>query len=195
MMATSSARGIHPSPMVSRIPIRIKNGNHVFPHRRACVLRDASLPGNGKSRLFVRHTRMGAGSGHSVKAMPCRAASRALTFMPWLPASYTRGRRTRKPPAGARSKEVRRPKAQRHKKAFPAAHGFPAYRHAAGITILARPPRLVLRRVLPIHVALPSARPSDVRAVMCVMPILPCVGYCLHGLRIAFRHSPHTVFP
>lgn len=61
MMATSSARGIHPSPMVSRIPIRIKNGNHVFPHRRACVLRDASLPGNGKSRLFVRHTRMDAG--------------------------------------------------------------------------------------------------------------------------------------
>ena len=52
-------------------------------------------------RLFVRHTRMCAGSGHSVKAMPCRAASRALTFMPWLPALYTRGRRTRKPPAGA----------------------------------------------------------------------------------------------
>ena len=33
------------------------------------------------SRLFVRHSRMCAGSGHSVKAMPCRAASRALTFM------------------------------------------------------------------------------------------------------------------
>lgn len=36
-------------------------------------------------RLFVRHTRMGAGSGHLVKAMPCRAASRVLTVMPLLP--------------------------------------------------------------------------------------------------------------
>lgn len=34
---------------MSRIPIRIKNGNHVFPHRRACVLRHASLPGNGQT--------------------------------------------------------------------------------------------------------------------------------------------------
>lgn len=53
---------------------------------------------------------------------PFGAASRALTFMPWLPASYTCGRRTRKPLAGARSKEARRPETQkqRHKKAFPA---------------------------------------------------------------------------
>ncbi len=74
---------------------------------------------------------MGAGSGHSVKAKPCRAASRALTFMPWLTALYTRGRRTRKPPAGARSKETRRSEAQRqrHKKAFPASRSFPTYRH------------------------------------------------------------------
>ena len=57
-------------------------------------------------RLFVRHTRMSAGSGHSVKVKPFGAASRALTFMPWLPASYTRGRRTRKPPEGALSKEA-----------------------------------------------------------------------------------------
>ena len=40
----------------------------------------------GKSRLFVRHTRMCAGSGYSVKAKPFGAASRAFTFMPWLPA-------------------------------------------------------------------------------------------------------------
>ena len=68
-----------------------------------------------------------------------------MTFMPWLPASYTCGRRTRKPPAGARSKEVRKPKAQRqrHKKAFPASHSFPAYRHATG-TMHTSLPRLTL---------------------------------------------------
>ena len=55
-------------------------------------------------------------------------------------------------PAGALSKEVRRPEAQRqqYKKLVLAYHVFPAYRHA-GITILARPPRLALRRVLLIH--------------------------------------------
>ena len=78
-------------------------------------------------RLFVRQTRMCAGSGHSVKAKHFGAASRALTFKPWLPASYTRGRRTRKPPAGAQSKEVRRPEAQRqrYKKRFPPLTIFP----------------------------------------------------------------------
>lgn len=70
---------------------------------------------------------MGAGSEHSVKAMPFGAASRALTFMPWLPASYTRGRRTRKPPAGAPSKEARRPETQKqqHKKCFLSLTVFP----------------------------------------------------------------------
>lgn len=72
---------------------------------------------------------MCAGSGHSVKAKPCRAASRALTGCPCFPAMDTCGRRTRKPPAGARSKEVRSSKIQRqqHKKAFFASRGFPGH--------------------------------------------------------------------
>ena len=57
-------------------------------------------------RLFVRHTRRCAGSGHPVKAMPCRVASRALTGWPCFPAMDTCGRRTRKPPAGVQSKEA-----------------------------------------------------------------------------------------
>ena len=64
------------------------------------------------SPAFVRHTRTGAGSGHPVKAMPCRAASRALTGCPCFPAMDGCGRRTRKPPAGALSKEVRCSKTQ-----------------------------------------------------------------------------------
>ena len=88
---------------------------------------------------------MCAGSGHSVKAKPCRAASRALTGCPCFPAMDTCGRRTRKPPAGARSKEVRSSKIQRqqHKKAFFASRGFPAYRHAAD-TMHTSLPRLTL---------------------------------------------------
>ena len=126
--------------------------------------------------------------------MPCRAASRALTGCPCFPAMDACGRRTRKPPAGALSKEVRKPEAQRlrRKKAFPASRDFRTCRHTAD-TIHANPPRLILYKIFPMHTALPHTRRSDVRAVMCVMPTLPCVGYCLHGLRIAFRHSPHTV--
>ena len=176
MMATSSARGIHPSPMVSRIPIRIKNGNHVFPHRRACVLRDASLPGNGKSRLFVRHTRMDAGSGHSVKAKPFGAASRALTFMPWLPASYTRGRRTRKPPAEGSVKGSSQTRSTKTQKAFPSSHDFPAYRHTAE-TMHANLSRRMFHRVFPIHIVLPPTQRSDARAVMCAMLTIVCAGY------------------
>ena len=129
-------------------------------------------------RLFVRHTRMCAGSGHSVKAKPCRAASRALTGCPCFPAMDTCGRRTRKPPAGARSKEVRSSKIQRqqHKKAFFASRGFPAYRHAADMMHTSLP-RLTLHRIFPIHTALPHTRRSDARAVMRVMTTLPCVGY------------------
>lgn len=47
-----------------------------------------------------------AGSGHSVKAKPWRAATRALTVMSLLPAMNTRGRRTEMPPAGAQSEDV-----------------------------------------------------------------------------------------
>ena len=106
----------------------------------------------------------------------------------------TCGRRTRKPPAGALSKEVRSSKTQtqQYKKAFFASRGFPAYRHAAGMMHTSLP-RLTLHRIFPIHTALPHTRRSDTRAVMRVMPTLPCVGYCLHGLRIAFWHSPPTV--
>ena len=126
--------------------------------------------------------------------MPCRAASRALTGCPCFPAMDACGRRTRKPPAGALSKEVRSSKTQtqQYKKAFFASRGFPAYRHAAGMMHTSLP-RLTLHRIFPIHTALPHTRRSDTRAVMRVMPTLPCVGYCLHGLRIAFWHSPHTV--
>ena len=67
---------------------------------------------------------MCAGSGHSVKAKPCRAASRALTGCPCFPAMDTCGRRTRKPPAGALSKEVRSSKTQtqQYKKATCGGH-------------------------------------------------------------------------
>ncbi len=176
MMATSSARGIHPSPMVSRIPIRIKNGNHVFPHRRACVLRDASLPGNGKSRLFVRHTRMDAGRGHSVKAKPFGAASRALTFMPWLPASYIRGRRTRKPPAGARSKEVRRPEAQRHKKGVSRRSGFSRILTRGGNDTCKSVPAYAPQS-FPDTCGVASRPASDASSVMRIMLTLSCVRY------------------
>ena len=84
--------------------------------------------------------------------MPCRAASRALTGCPCFPAMDGCGRRTRKPPAGALSKEVRcsKTQTQQYKKAFSASRNFPAYRQAAD-TMHIRPPRLALRRVLPIH--------------------------------------------
>ena len=62
------------------------------------------------------------------------------------------------------------------KKAFPAAHGFPAYRHA-GITILAQSPRLAFLRVLPIHALRPPARRSDARVVMCIILTIVCAGY------------------
>ena len=120
-------------------------GGHVF-----CIMHPCREMGN--LRLFVLHTRRCAGSGYSVKAKPFGAASRALTFRPWLPASYTRGRRTRKPPVGAQSKEARRPEAQRHKKAFSAAHVFFAYRHMVQ-TLHANPSRCMLHRVFSIHIA------------------------------------------
>ena len=141
-------------------------------------------------------TRIHAGSGHSVKAKPCRAATRALTFMPWLPASYSRGRRTRKPPAGARSKEVHNAEAQRqqYKNRFLTSHGSPPYRHAAG-TIHTNPPQRMLRRVLPIHAPRPPARHSNVCSIMCIMLTLLGAGYRPHGFRMAIRLPPHTVFP
>lgn len=147
-------------------------------------------------RLFVRHTRMGAGSGHSVKAMPCRAASRALTGCPCFPAMDTCGRRTRKPPAGALSKEARKPEAQRqrHQKEFPASRSFPAYCHKAN-TIRVRLHRRTLHRIFPIHTGLPPARRSDVRADMRIMLTIVCAGYYLSGSCMAHSRSPHSIFP
>ena len=106
MMATSSALRYLPTAVGVKNTYPHKKWQSCIPPSAGMCFASVSLPGNGKSRLFVRHSRMDAGSGHSVKAKPFGAASRALTFMPWLPASYTRGRRTRKPPAGARSKEA-----------------------------------------------------------------------------------------
>lgn len=56
----------------------------IYAHTGNMMLRHISVRERKaeKPRLFVRHTRIHAGSGHSVKAKPCRAASRALTFMP-----------------------------------------------------------------------------------------------------------------
>lgn len=150
MMAISSTRGIHPSPLLSRIPIRINNGNHVFPHRRACVLRHASLPGNGQiPALRPSHphgcrkwafrqdqTLSGRFAGLDVHALASGLIHLRST--------------DEEASGGARSKEVRRPKAQRHKKAFPAPHDFPAYRHTAK-TLYANLSRRMLHRVFPIH--------------------------------------------
>ena len=87
-----------------------------------------------------------------VKLGPRTKAWRALTGCPCFPAMDGCGRRTRKPPAGALSKEVRcsKTQTQQYKKAFSASRNFPAYRQAAD-TMHIRPPRLALRRVLPIH--------------------------------------------
>ena len=170
----------------------------IYAHTGNMMLRHISVRERKaeKPRLFVRHTRIHAGSGHSVKAKPCRAATRALTFMPWLPASYSRGRRTRKPPAGARSKEVHNAEAQRqqYKNRFLTSHGSSPYRHAAG-TIHTNPPQRMLRRVLPIHAPRPPARHSNVCSIMCIMLTLLGAGYRPHGFRMAIRLPPHTVFP
>lgn len=158
------------------------------------------LPGRRKNesrffpRLFVRHTRMGAGSAHLVKATPCRAASRALTRCPCFPAMDACGRRTRKPPAGARSKEARSSETQRqrHKNTFLISRGYSSYRHTAN-TIHTNLPRRMLRRAIPIHTPLLRTPPPDTCAAMCIMLTMLCAAYRPNGLRMTLRFSPHTV--
>lgn len=153
------------------------NGNHVYHHRRACILSHASLPGNGKSPALRPSLPHGCRKRDSVKAKPCRAASRALTFMPWLPASYTRGRRTRKPPAGAQSKEA---PSRKHKD-----------RDTKSVSCLSRFSRIATHGGNDTCKSVPAYAPqsfpdtynvasrpaSDARAVMRIMLTLPCVGY------------------
>lgn len=66
------------------------------------------------------------------------------------PSEPLRGRRTRKPPTGARSKEVRNveTQGQQYKNRFLTSHGSPPYRHAVD-TIHANLPRRMLHRVSP----------------------------------------------
>lgn len=121
----------------------------------------------GMPRLFVRHTRVHAGSGHSVKAKPFGAASRA-TDEEASDGGPVKGSSQRRDTRATIQKQV--PHISRFSP-IPARCGHDTCKLAPAYA----------SQSLPMRTSLPPARRSTVRSVMYIMPPLLRGGYRLSG--------------
>ena len=163
---------------MSRIPIRIKNGNHVFHHRLACVFRHVSCRESRKSPAFRPSHPHGCRNRALSQAHALRGRLAGLDVHA-LASGLIHSRATDEEASGGGSVKGSSQAGSTKtaiQKAFPAAHGFFAYRHMVQ-TIHANPSRCMLHRVFPIHIALPPTPRSDTRAVMCAMLAIVGAGY------------------
>ena len=134
----------------------------------------------GMPRLFVRHTRVHAGSGHSVKAKPFGAASRA-TDEEASDGGPVKGSSQRRDTRATIQKQV------------PHFSQFSLISTRSGRHTCKAVPAYAPRNSS--HTLLPPVRRSDAHGVMCIMPNLLWTGYRPHGFHMVIRLPSHTVFP